>query len=67
MADGTDKVYVFSGDTLEAALGDWEAEQIAAYPHKEDLIRTVGLAMRDFMDSEQVKRHKMQMTGRDDG
>ncbi len=67
MADVTDKVFVFSEDTFEAALAEWEAEQIVAYPHKGDLIRTVGLAMRDFMDSEQVRRHKMLMKRRDDG
>ena len=67
MGDFRDKVFVFSGDTLEVALAEWEAEQIAAYPHREELIRTVTLAMHDFMDSEQVRRHKMSLTGQDDG
>ena len=67
MADFADKVFVFSGDTFEAALAEWEEEQIAAYPHKEELVRTVALAMRDFMDSEQVGRHKMALKGQDDG
>jgi hypothetical protein len=67
MTDFTGKVFVFSGETLEAALTEWEEEQIAVYPHKEELIRTVTLAMRDFMDSEQVGRHKMALKGQDDG
>jgi hypothetical protein len=67
MADFTDKVFVFSGDTLEAALKEWEEEQVAAYPHRKDLIRTVSCAMRDFMDSEQVRRHKMWLRSRTDG
>ena len=67
MADFRDRVFVFSGDTLETALRDWEAEQIAAYPHREELIWTVGLAVRDFMDSEQVRRHKMCLKGPADG
>ena len=67
MADFSDKVFVFSGDTFDVALAEWEEEQIAAYPHRDELIRTVTLAMRDFMDSEQVRRHKMSLTGQDDG
>ena len=67
MADLADKVFVFSGDTFEVALAEWAEAQIAAYPHKEELIRTVALAMRDFMDSDQVGRHKMALTGRDEG
>jgi len=67
MGDFRDKVFVFSGDTFEVALAEWEVEQIAAYPHRDELIRTVALAMRDFMDSDQVRRHKMALTGQDDG
>lgn len=67
MGDSREKVFVFSGDTFEAALREWEAEQVAAYPHREERIRTVALAMRDFMESAQVKRHKMSLTRLDDG
>jgi len=63
MGDFRDKVFVFSGDTFEIALQEWETDQIVAYPHKEELIRAVALAMRDFMDSEQVVRHKMALKG----
>lgn len=63
MVDFRDKVFVFGGDTFEVALKEWEAEQIAAYPHREEQIRTAVLAMRDFMDSEQVRRHKMLLKG----
>jgi hypothetical protein len=66
MGDFSDKVFVFSGDTFEAALADWVAEQIATYPHKEELIRIVGLAMRDFMDSDHVLRHKMRISAQSD-
>ena len=67
MGDFRNKVFVFSGDTFKVALAEWEAEQIAAYPLREELIRTVTLAMRDFLDSEQVRRHKMSLTGQEDG
>jgi hypothetical protein len=67
MTNFTDKVFVFSGETLEAALEEWEAEQIMAYPHKEELIRITVLAMRDFMASEPVRRHKMCLKGPADG
>lgn len=67
MLDFQKKVFVFTGDTFEAALEDWVAEQIAAYPHREELIRTAALAMRDFMGSEQVRRHKMITKGYSNG
>lgn len=63
MGELDDKVFVFTGATFETALAEWEAEQIAAYPHREELIRTAALAMRDFMGSEPVRRHKMIMKG----
>jgi len=55
------KVWVFQQSTLEAALSDWVSEQIDAYPHKEELIKTVELAMLDFLNSSQVEAHKMIM------
>ena len=67
MGDFRDKVFVFSGDTFDVALTEWEAEQIAAYPHREELIRTVALAMRDFMDSDQARHHKMSLKGQGEG
>jgi len=55
------KVWVFQQSTLEAALDEWVREQLVHYPHKEEFIRTVALAVRDFLDSEQVIEHKMVM------
>ncbi len=63
MADFSDRLFVFSGATFEAALADWQADQIAAYPHREELIRITALAMRDFMASPQAARHKMTLPG----
>lgn len=59
MTDFDNRVFVFTGATLERALDDWVARQVAAYPHQEERIRIAALAMRDFFDSEQVGRHKM--------
>lgn len=67
MGDFKEKVFVFSGATFDVALKEWESEQIGAYPHREELIRTVALAMRDFMGSEQIRRHKMSLSGQEDG
>ncbi|HYE33867.1 hypothetical protein [Methylocaldum sp.] len=55
------KVWIFQESTLEVALDEWVREQIEHYPHKEEFIRTVALAMRDFLDSRQVADHKMVM------
>jgi hypothetical protein len=66
MSDFESRVFVFTGETFEAALEEWAAEQIAAYPHREELIRTTALAMRDFLESKQVRRHKMMLKGPSD-
>ena len=63
MTDFNDRLFVFSGATFTAALEEWTAEQITAYPQQEDLIRITALAMRDFMASPQAKRHKMGVPG----
>jgi len=55
------KVWVFQESTLEIALDEWIHEQLDHYPHKEEFIRTVALAMRDFLNSRQVTDHKMVM------
>lgn len=57
------RVFVFAGETFESALAEWADAQIGAYPHKEELIRITVLAMRDFMVSDQVRRHKMDIPG----
>lgn len=59
MTDFNDRLFVFSGATFTAALEDWMAEQIAAYPDREDLIRITAMAMQDFMTSPQAEGHKM--------
>lgn len=59
MSNFEQKVFVFTGATLERALEDWVAEQLAAYPHQEERIRITALAMRDFFASAHVERHKM--------
>ncbi|CAI8959895.1 conserved protein of unknown function [Methylocaldum szegediense] len=55
------KVWVFQQSTLDNALDEWVQEQIDHFPHKEELIHTVALAMRDFLHSRQVAEHKMMM------
>lgn len=60
-ADDVPQSWVFNRDTLDLALEEWKAAQIEAYPHQEELIQTTALAMRDFLDSEFVKRNKMTM------
>ncbi|WP_295540713.1 hypothetical protein [uncultured Thiohalocapsa sp.] len=62
-----DRVFVFTGATLEQALDDWVAEQLAAYPHQEARIRVAALAMRDFFGSRHIERHKMTLGRQSDG
>lgn len=56
-----EKVFVFTGATLEQALDDWVADQLAAYPHQEERIRITALAMRDFFESPQIALYKMRL------
>ncbi|MFY9976064.1 MAG: hypothetical protein WAK53_17550 [Chromatiaceae bacterium] len=66
MAELKDHVFVFTGATFEAAMEAWMREQIAAYPHQEERIRVTALAMRDFLQSDAARRHKLMMRpGRD--
>jgi hypothetical protein len=57
------RVFVFTGETLELALEEWVQEQLSAFPHREELIRITAAAMRDFLGSETVRRHKMEVPG----
>jgi hypothetical protein len=59
-----DKIFVFSGATLEQALDDWLEDQVAAYPHQEERIRIACAAMRDFFDAPQIEQYKMRLRSR---
>ncbi len=54
-----DPIFAFQYSTFLQALDSWKKEQLAAYPHREELIETVALAMQDFMCSRHVHDHKM--------
>jgi len=58
-----DRVFVFTGATLERAIEDWLADQLAAYPHQEERIRITALALRDFFESPQIQHFKMMLGG----
>ena len=55
--------YVFSHTTLLEALKEWETEQIENYPHQSEKIQTTVVAMQHFLRSQQVKDHKMFISG----
>ncbi len=54
-----DPIFAFQYSTFLQALDSWKQEQLAAYPHREELIETVALAMQDFMNSRHVHDCKM--------
>jgi hypothetical protein len=56
-------IYAFSFETFLKSLNDWELEQVEAFPHRKTEIHTVYLAMQDFMLSENIKNHKMLVSG----
>jgi hypothetical protein len=55
--------YVFSHNTLLAALKEWEKEQIEHYPNQKERIQITVVAMQHFLRSQQVMDHKMIMNG----
>ncbi len=63
MDDQNNITYVFSHTTLLEALSDWEADQIEHYPHQAERIQITVVAMQHFLRSQQVKDHKMIVSG----
>ena len=59
----TNVTYVFSHTTLLEALKEWELEQVEHYPHQEERIQIATVAMQHFLRSQQVKDHKMIVSG----
>jgi len=59
----TNVTYVFSHTTLLEALKEWELEQIEHYPHQKERIQIATVAMQHFLRSQQVKDHKMIVSG----
>ena len=51
--------YVFTHQTFLDALSEWEKDQIESYPQQTERIQITVLAMQDFLQSQQVKDHKM--------
>ena len=61
----TNVTYVFSHTTLLEALKEWELEQVEHYPHQKERIQIATVAMQHFLRSQQVKDHKMIISGED--
>ncbi len=55
--------YVFSHTTLLEALKEWELEQVEHYPKQQERIQIAAVAMQHFLRSQQVKDHKMIVSG----
>ena len=55
--------YVFSHTTFLKALKDWEKEQIEHFPNQKERIQITTVAMQYFLRSQQVKDHKMIISG----
>jgi len=66
MIDNNNVTYVFSHSTLLEALQEWEQEQIQNFPKQEERIQITVVAMQHFLRSEQVKNHKMILSGNPD-
>ena len=62
-ANTTNVTYVFSHTTLLEALKEWESEQVEYYPHQQERIQIATVAMQHFLRSQQVKNHKMIVSG----
>lgn len=56
-------LFAFSHDAVLAALEDWKAEQISAYPHQRERIEITVLAMLDFLSDDKIMRKHKLLTG----
>jgi len=63
MTESTNVTYVFSQTTLLEALKEWELEQVENYPQQKERIQIAVIAMQHFLRSQQVKDHKMIVSG----
>ncbi len=63
MTDANNTTYVFSHSTLLQALEEWETEQIKEFPKQKERIQITVVAMQHFLQSEQVRDHKMILSG----
>jgi hypothetical protein len=63
MTNKQNTTYVFSQTTLLDALKEWELAQVKAYPKQKERIQITTVAMQHFLRSEQVKNHKMILSG----
>ena len=66
MTDIKNTTYVFSHTTMIEALKEWESEQIDAYPKQKEKIQTTVVAMQHFLRSDNIKNHKMILSGNPD-
>jgi len=63
MTDVNNTTYVFSHSTLLQALEEWEQEQLKEFPKQKERIQITVVAMQHFLQSKQVRDHKMILSG----
>ena len=56
-------LFAFSHNAVLAALEDWKAKQINAYPHQRERIEITVLAMQDFLSDDEIMRKHKLLTG----
>jgi len=56
-------LFAFSHDAVLAALDDWKAKQLEAYPHQRKRIEITVLAMQDFLSDDEIMRKHKLLTG----
>lgn len=63
MNNNLNATYVFTHQTFLDALNEWENDQVKNYPKQAERIQITVLAMQHFLQSQQVKDHKMIISG----
>ena len=56
-------LFAFSHAAVLAALEDWKAKQISAYPHQRERIEITVLGMQDFLSDDEIMRKHKLLTG----
>lgn len=59
----SEPIFAFCQGALLAALEEWKAKQLAAYPHQRERIEITVLAMQDFLGDDAILRKHKLLTG----
>lgn len=59
VTDNSQRIWVFDESKLDQAIETYRSAAIKAYPHQEEKINLTVLAFKDFLDSDEAAKLRM--------